>query len=267
MKREWLRFAKQLTMEPADFKSGSKKIIRHRKLNIRRFDDPVDMYEIGYQGTKLSLLKKLYVHEESLSSAVDQWKDRVEGGRYGSVGFSCYNHILKPHSGESANHRASTMGPCLQAMTVTQIPGEGAALDVFYRTTEILKKFPADLVLIQRVFMERFDWSVTKPVQLTCHFSNITVSSNYISVLLTVMEDDPIDYLEELAEADSSFHRSSMIWLGKTLSGKYDKFNQARRNANATRRLMSEERKKRLASYIQSLRLPHLQETQDEDEE
>ena len=266
MRSEWIKFARQLTMSPADFKSGSKKIIRNRRLTIRRFDDPVDIHEVGYRNTKLTLLKKLYVHEESLSSAVDQWADRTEGGRYGSVGFSCYNHILKPHSMESSNKRSSTMGPCLQAMTVTQVPNDGASIDVFYRTTEILKKFPADLVLIQQVFMPRFDWSRTKPTELTCHFANITVSSNYVSVLLTVMDDDPIEYLEELAEKDPQFHRSSVAWVNRFLYDNTYKFKQARRTGEAMRRTMSEERQKQLGRYVKSVKVEPVTEDEEDDE-
>lgn len=267
MRTEWLKFARQLTMAPADFKSGSKKIVRNKRLKIRKFNDPIDIFEIGYKNTKLTLLNKLYTHEESLSSAVEQWQDRVAGGRYGSVGFSCYNHILKPHSGETSNKRSSKMGPCLQAMTVTIIPNDGAAIDVFYRTTEILKKFPADLVYIDRFLMPRFDWSIIQPVEMTCHFANITVSSNYTSVILTIMEEDPVDYLDELAQADPQFHRSTLAWLNRFLFDNTYKFKQARRTGEAMRRLMTEERRQQLISYVRSHKLEPINEEETEDEE
>jgi hypothetical protein len=40
------------------------------------------------------------------------------------------------------------MGPCIQAVTLTWLSRTDVGLDVFYRTTEFYKKFPADLLLL-----------------------------------------------------------------------------------------------------------------------
>jgi hypothetical protein len=77
----------------------------------------------------------------------------VEERSYGSVGFTTYNHFLK-NSPTKKSKRASVMGPCIQSVVITQHNKKQYSIDCFYRTTELLKKFPADLVFIRDVLSE-----------------------------------------------------------------------------------------------------------------
>src|SRR3546814_7634192 len=96
------------------------------------------------------------------------------------------------------------MGPCIQAVTITQVKGGKNGqyfIDCFYRTTELLKKFPADLVFIRDVLLKDFDFSGMEFLGMRCHFANITVHPQYFVTLIPHL-DDPIAELEKIKRSE-----------------------------------------------------------------
>ena len=81
-------------------------------------------------------------------------------------------------------------------------------IDVFYRTTELLKKFPADLVFIRDVLLEGFNFDGMKFEGMNCHFANITVHPAYFSTIIPHL-DDPITELEKIKKKDLYFYTRS----------------------------------------------------------
>ena len=144
-----MSLCREMASSPATYWTGGKKIIRNRVFSFPDPQGPITLEEVGYTKTKMALLTKAYIHEESLSSAQEQWNNRrnYRPKTHWSVGFSCYNHILKSHTrfGEDREESdlGSVMGPCLQAVTITHTMDGIAEVDVFYRTTELFKKLPA----------------------------------------------------------------------------------------------------------------------------
>lgn len=253
MRRDWLKLCEQLSNTEATYWSGGKKIIREVSYRFPDPMGPLTLDEIGYSDVKMTLLRKAYVHEESLSAAVDQWNNRrnYKPKSHWSTGFSCYNHILKSHSNadEDYDGLGSVMGPCLQAVTISHTINGTAEIEVFYRTTEIFKKFPADLILLRDHMLNRFDFERTPLAGMTIRASNVTVSPTYAPTMFLLVKD-PIRIINDVAKNDPKFHRVVCRWMVNILQGPESKFNQARRTQRAVKRLMSDERRDMLISYI-----------------
>jgi hypothetical protein len=262
MKDEWVQHIIRLSRRKADFYSGCRKIITARDLvfhDLWEDKDPLILEDCGYTSAKMSHLKRLYYHEESVEMAIKLWNLRRSKSSYGSVSFTCYNHLLK-NDIEKKSKRASVMGPCIQAVSITQIKGNGKAgtggqysIDAFYRTTEILKKFPADLVFIRDVLLEGFDFSGMEFMGLTCHFANITVHPQYFVTAIPHLED-PIAELEKIKAKDKYFHDWIIKWSARYLCEEHyrgiAKFAQALRVKMDADKRITGKRRKKLVEYL-----------------
>jgi hypothetical protein len=92
---DWIRHSLTLARTEADFYSGARKIIRGRSLLFRHVENDLTLADCGFTKSKQSMLVRNYLNEESRDAAVKLWERRVEQEKYGSVGFSCYNHLVK----------------------------------------------------------------------------------------------------------------------------------------------------------------------------
>jgi hypothetical protein len=207
LKQEWVDYCLGFAAEPADFYSGCRKILREKRMIYQQLDDSLTLADCGFTSHKMRYLMRAYMHEESLRVAVDLWGRRRIQDKYGSVGVTCYNHFIKS---EKTSKRASVMGPCIQSFTVTYLNKRTYAVDVFYRTTELLKKFPADLVFLREVLLPPFDFSGMALTEVNCHFANVTIHPMYFATILPLIPD-PVGALEVLREKDPYFWN----WVNK----------------------------------------------------
>lgn len=258
MKAEWAAAVLRLSNKEADFYSGCRKIITGRSLMFHDLwdaEDPLVMEDAGYTSAKMAHLKRLYLHEESLEAALKLWALRRSKTSYGSVGFTCYNHLLK-NDAEKKSKRASVMGPCIQSVVITQKKGGKNAeyyVDAFYRTTEILKKFPADLVFIRDVLLKDFDFSGMEFGGLRCHFANITVHPQYFVVILPHL-DDWRGSLENLKHRDRYFYDWVIKWTARYLCEEHyrgiAKFAQALRVKDGADKMIRGRFRRELTQYL-----------------
>lgn len=237
MKREWAEQALKFARTDADFYSGCRKILQARRVTFRGFhddgDDALQMGDAGYTKSKTTMLTKNYLHAESKAVAVELWKKRRGQAKYGSVGFTCYAHFVKGGSIDAKrSKRASVFGPCIQSVTLTWVDKKTLDVDLFYRTTEWLKKFPADLVFLRDVLLTDFDLSGMKVRKVNCHFANVTVHPMYFVTVLPHL-DDPIRELERIKKADKYFYDWLIKWSARYICDEYmrgiAKFAQAMR--------------------------------------
>lgn len=274
MKQEWIDHVTRLSLKKADFYSGCRKIITAHRLvfhDLWDAEDPLMLEDAGYTKSKLAHLVRGYVHEESIEAAIKLWNLRRKKTSYGSVGFTCYNHFLK-NDPDKKSKRASVMGPCIQAVVITQIKGgkKGRySIDVFYRTTEILKKFPADLVFIRDVLLKDFDFSGMEFDGLVCHFSNITVHPQYFVTAIPHMED-PIAVLEKIRAKDEYFFNWIVKWTARYLCPEHyrgiAKFAQALRVKDHADAAIKGKRRKKLIEYLNEHHPGYRNEYVDPDE-
>lgn len=271
MKNEWVDLTISLSKKKADLYAGCRKILRGRSVTFHNLwdkEDPLLMEDAGYTSAKMKHLIRLYYHEESREAALFLWNLRRQKKSYGSVSFHCYNHLLK-NDAVKKSKRASVMGPCIQSVVITQWKKDQYSIDAFYRTTEILKKFPADLVFVRDVLLKDFDFEGMEFLGLTCHFANITIHPQYFVTAIPHMED-PIAELEKIKAKDEYFFNWIIKWSARYLCEEHlrgiQKFAQAMRvKMDADKRITGKKRKK-LIQYLRDNHPGHRNEYVDPDE-
>jgi hypothetical protein len=254
MKQDWLNICLELAAEPSDFYSGARKIIRNRSITFKRFRDDLQLVDAGYTKSKMTMLTKNYMHEESIAVAIELWNKRLGQRKYGSVSFTCFAHFVKGGSVDAKrSKRASVFGPCIQSVCLTYLNNHKTHVDVFYRTTELFKKFPADLVFIREVLLKQFDFSNAPIEGVTFHFANITCHPMYFVTLLPLLED-PIGELEEIKQADKYFFDWIVKWTARYLVPRHHrgiaKFAQAMRVCDDARRRIPKKVMPALIKYL-----------------
>lgn len=250
---QWVNHGLELCLAKPDLYLGARKIFRGRRLTFKGLDQSLTLDDCGYTNSKLSILKKLYLHQESLDAAVMLW-DRLRGRRkYGSASFDCYNHYVKgPKDPTKGSRVRSVMGPCIQAVSLTQFEDKTYAVDVFYRTTEFMKKFPADLILLREILLPPFKTEGLTQEGIHCYFANITIHGQYFATLATHL-DDPVEWLQKIQKSDPRWHMSAVRWTARYLCDEYsaaiEKFAQSMRVKSDVNKRFTKTTKKRLAEY------------------
>lgn len=244
MRDAWLKQALDAAKHKADFYSGCRKILRNQGFTLKKRDIAKDlnMPDAGYTKSKMKSLIRGYVHEEARGAGVLLWEGRLKRAKYGSVGFHCFNHLVKGTAAENVearlngvqtgSKRASVMGPCIQSVSLTYLPSKTTSVDCFYRTTELFKKFPADLVFIRDELLAPFDFTKAPISEINFHFANVTAHPMYFVTLIPLL-DDPISEIMHIRRADRFFHDWLVKWTARYVCDEYmrgiEKFGQAMR--------------------------------------
>lgn len=254
LKREWVRHCLDVSMEKADLYSGCRKILRNRTLSFYTLDDGLTLEDAGYTKSKMTHLTRGYLHPESKEVALRLWDRRRGQDKYGSVGLTTYNHFMKNDEFKKSK-RASVMGPCIQALTVTLIKRDVYAIDCFYRTTELFKKFPADLVFIRDVLLKDFKFEGMRMEEMNCHFANITAHPMYFADVIPSMGTArAITFLEKVKDRDKYFFDWIVKWTARYICPEHHrgiaKFEQAKRVHMHINESMDKADVKELAQYV-----------------
>lgn len=252
MKREWVAHCMSLAGRKAEFYSGCRKIHRGVTLDFSdALDHDLKLSDCGFTSNKMRYLERNYLHPESLSVAVELWKRRCEQAKYGSVGLTCYNHFIKNDPNKKSK-RASVMGPCIQAVTVTWLTKKHVSVDAFYRTTELFKKFPADLVFIRDVILPAFNLN-DFDVELNCHFANVTIHPMYFVTIVPLLAD-PVGELKKLRDKDKYFYDWVVKWTARYVCPQHQrgiaKFAQALRVQKDAQERIKPARMTQLQHYL-----------------
>lgn len=252
LKQEWVDYCLGFAATPADLYSGCRKILRVRTMRFQTLDPSLQLTDCGFTSHKMRYLERAYLHPESLAVAVDLWNRRRLQDKYGSVGVTCYNHFIKS---EKTSKRGSVMGPCIQSFTVTYINKRTYAVDVFYRTTELLKKFPADLVFLRDVLLKPFNFTGMTLEVVNCHLANVTCHPMYFATVLPLIPD-PVRALELLRTQDKYFHDWVIKWTARYVCDEFHrgiaKFAQALRVHKDARERILPDRLAEVQAYVRA---------------
>lgn len=256
MKNFWLDLCKELSAEKAEFYSGARKIIRRRTFTTTDVANDLNMEDCGFTKSKMSMLRRNYYVPESIAAAKTLWDRRVDQDKYGSVGFSCYGHYIKGGSvDQKRSKRASVMGPCIQSVTMTLTNKRTTSIDLFYRTTELFKKWPADLVFLRHELLPNFSFKDAPITDISFHFANITVHPMYAVTIMPHL-DDPVKWLQHLKKWDPYFYKWVVKWTARYLCKEYSrgilKFSQALRVRGDAERRLDKRELKRLQEYLRN---------------
>lgn len=264
MKREWVKTSLELSRVPAEFYSGARKILRSQTFTFKEFTPELVMADAGFTKSKMSMLVRNYLNEESRQAALQLWDRRLEQAKYGSIGFSTYNHYIKggglrtPWELSQAKksgkpHRASVMGPCIQSVTLTLLNNKRTAVDVFYRTTELFKKFPADLVFLRDILLTPFNFKDHPIESLTFYFANVTCHPMYFITMVPHIKDIVAE-LDELKKADKYFFDWCVKWSARYVCPEHfrgiEKFAQAMRVRQTALEAIRPRKMKELQEYL-----------------
>ncbi len=272
MLNHWIRTALHLSREPADFYSGARKIIRGR---VICFGDPPDkrpvIADCGFTKSKLTALRRGYYHEESIAAAQMLWERRLAQRKYGSVGITTYNHFIKTDPNKKSK-RASVMGPCIQSVTLTLLNDRTTTVDVFYRTTEYYKKFPADLVFLRDMLLPNFDFTGAPISSVRFYFANITCHPMYFVTIIPHLKD-PLRELDRIKGDDPYFYAWVVKWTARYVCEEHSrgilKFAQALRVRKDAMSRIDPATLRQLQSYLRrnhpGYRNTYVEEPDDED--
>lgn len=220
MKHRWIKLCAKLSATPPDFYASCRKILRNTTVNFpaESWKNDLTLEDIGYTKNKLNRLIKDYRHVESHEKAIDLWNHFTERGSYASASFTTYNHLVKAGA-TSPSEKKETRGPCLQSVVISLIPGKRgerkAAVDVYYRTTEFFKKFPADLLLLDGL-LKPFDFDKVPLESIQMHFAGVTCHPMYV-IVPAALAKDPVDFFEAIRKTDARFYRECVSWTHKYL--------------------------------------------------
>lgn len=249
---EWTSHCTALASTPASFYAGARKIIRPCTLHFSQLDSSLRLSHAGFTTNKLKALTRHYLHEESQRVASSLWEKRRSQENYGSVGFTTYNHLVKGDV-TGATPRGSKFGPCIQSVVITHLDKRTYTLDIFYRTTEVFKKFAPDLVLIRDVLLPPFDFSGMTCASTSFHFANLTAHTMYICTLFPLVKD-PIKLLEQIKRKDKRFYEWAVKWSARYLCPKFEhgiqKFSQALRVQKDILERLDPKLRKQMQKYL-----------------
>lgn len=156
---------------------------------------PFTVHDLGYQGqaTKMKMLKKVYYNEEGIKAAKEKLSGRIDKD-------SDFNSVLITMAGGEKDKRSQ--GHCMASTVITHLParkGEEAEtrIDIYYRVTEVLQKFGADLLFLHDIVLpELLDHPDMKLKSVNFFFSNVFFSPLFLPVMYPYME--PTEILKRL---------------------------------------------------------------------
>ena len=142
--------------------------------------------DLGYTQAKHKSLVRMYQNEESRVRALETFNARDGHNQPTSVTFST---IGQP----KANKRA--MGHCLQAISIVRFPKGQHAVDVYYRSTEITRKFGGDLCFLPGL-LEPFNLPPNTPWRY--NFAMMYASSIFMPTVYQFVPPHQIfEYIED----------------------------------------------------------------------
>lgn len=272
--QEWVSHLFKLAEAPEDLYSGARKILRNRIVTFHHWDKSLKIEDSGYTKSKMTMLRKNYLHQESIDMAVRLWNRRREQAKYGSVSFTTFNHFVKGKGTldeivEKKSKRASVFGPCIQSVSITWLDKKNVSVDIFYRTTEFAKKFPADLVFIRDELLTPFDFSGMS-ITVNFHFANITIHPMYVVTAIPHL-DDPIATFDKLKKRDKFFFDWAVKWSARYICPEHmrgiQKFAQAMRVHMDANKRIDKKTLKRLQEYFRKNHPGHRNAYVDPDED
>lgn len=230
-----INLLKHAVAQPAFVIHGVRKIVQGIAWSEDSLRPPLDILkDLGYKPVKLTRLMNLYYNKEEVAKAKAKLKQRI-GEEHSSVSLLTRN-MEKTHP--------QTQGWCIQNIVISQSWKSKqctTTADVFYRSTEAIMKFGADLTLLHSYF----DALEVKPSPIRFYFSNLYVSAVFFPLLF--LHTDGVKFFELIRRHDKRFW-----WLAtKAVSRYLDPVNRYSYRAQVKQRELAQELDRRpLDEYL-----------------
>lgn len=184
---------KHAVAQPTFVIHGVRKIVQGVYWEMDELPPAMDILsELGYSKVKLTRLMNVYYNREDIEKAKAKLKQR-QGEEHSSVSILTRN-MEKTHP--------ATQGWCIQNIVISeswQKKQRRVTADIFYRSTEAIMKFGADLSLIHAIF----DELGVKPSPVRFYFANLYVSAVFFPMLFR--HTDGVKLLEHIRRHDKQF--------------------------------------------------------------
>lgn len=232
--------------QPTFVLHGVRKIVQGIQWSEPELPPALDILrDLGYKPVKVTRLMNLYYNKDEVARAKAKLKQR-EGEEHSSVSILTRN-MEKTHP--------QTQGWCIQNVTLSETwrkKQRFVTADVFYRSTEAIVKFGADLSLLHNIFNEL---EVTpRPVRF--YFANLYVSAVFFPTLFR--HTDAVKFLKHVYHHDRAFWHLS----AKAVSRYLDPVNRYTYRAQLKQRNLAQELDRRpideyLMKHIPEYHKPH----------
>lgn len=184
MNEQYLAFIRQMIKTPAFEYSGVRKLLRHTKLSLDEFPE-LTYEDLGYKQNKRKQMERNYIDKDEF--------DRV---RSILAKRSLHKNTSVALSMRGAKKDSRSQGWCMLEIVITRANKGYEAVDVNYRSTELILKFGADLVFIPWVL----DQIGVNPIGAKFHFLNSYLSGVFFPTLCQFW--DPIEFFTYLKKND-----------------------------------------------------------------
>lgn len=153
----------------------------------------VDLAQLGYRGGKVAQLMRNYFNQAEVDAARKKLAAR-RTSPHTSVALNTIGQAKDP---------TRSQGHCIRSLIITQTP-KWTEVDIVYRSTELIQKFTADMVLIPMILKE-LDLA-HKPRIYRFYFANCFLTALFAPVLF--QHTDPIDFYQHLKRVDPRYFRT-----------------------------------------------------------
>ncbi len=198
MLNHWRRLIWKASQHPVLAISGVRKIAANLTFELpwdELVASTIDYKDICYTAAKHRQLLRNYWDQEEVDAAF----------------LKLYTRRGKDHSSVSIQMRngakdSRSQGFCMQNTVVTMTPAV-CTIDIYYRSTELIQKFLADLIFFREQLPINFERLGRTPSVVRFHFANVYLSAVFMPIFLRY-ETDPMGFFQALQRADPKFFRT-----------------------------------------------------------
>lgn len=184
---------------PVFIYNGARKIVRNVSFTLDSVPD-TDLEAVGYSPRhKLKALDRMYYNE------VEAERIRQLLTRRSDQAFSALAYSFRAGAKDSRS-----MGHCMESMVIGLTP-DRCEVEVFYRSTEVIKKHSADLAFLPIVF-ERLG---IKPQLVTFTFAYAYLSGVFFPTLFRFW--DPFDFLADIKEREPKLYQVATRFIRRSV--------------------------------------------------
>lgn len=156
---------------------------------------PLTMNDLGYKGktSKINQLKRTYFNQEAVEAVRDKLTTRTKEEKD-------FTSVSVPTMANKKDGRSQ--GYCMNSIVITHLPKGPKVpepltyITVFYRITEVIQKFGADLIFLNQLVIPEILQDKYKITEVRFQFTNAYFSPLFLPVLYYFV--DPADLMEEL---------------------------------------------------------------------
>lgn len=197
MIEHWKQLIWAAAAHPTLVISGVRKIAQDLTFEIpgSALSKDLDYTDICYTAAKGRQLTRNYWNQEGVDAAVEKLLSR-RGKDHSSVSIQL--------QGGAKDSRSQ--GFCMQNMVITVTPNL-STVDIYYRSTELVQKFLADLIFFSNVLPPIFERLGIEPKVIRFKFANVYLSAVFMPIFIRY-EDDPHGFFKHLQKHDPKFFRT-----------------------------------------------------------